>query len=115
MHPYAYLYLFILVILLEISYIAKDNSWLNNIFKTKFKKISFVTETHIFSVLIYFSIAYIYLFEGYLKKISYIYDDTKNTDEDKQDKLELKYELIFGYIIFMIVLFVILKKVMNKH
>ena len=48
----------------------------------------------------YLSFAYIYLFEGYFGNISYIYDETKNTYEDKQDKLELKYKLIFGYIIF---------------
>lgn len=63
----------------------------------------------------YFSLGYIYLIEGYMKKITYIYDDEKNTKQDKQKKEQLKYNLIFVYVILMLSIFTILKKIMNKH
>jgi hypothetical protein len=107
--------MFIIVILLAISYIGKENLWIINIFRTKHKKINLFIDSQIFTCLMYFSLAYIYMIEGYMKKITYIYDDSKNTEEDKQKKKILIYNLIIIYIIVMLFIFLFVKKIMNKY
>ena len=115
MHPTAYLLMFIVVILLALSYIAKENLWLIDIFKTKHPKLNLLIDSQIFSCLMYISLGYIYLIEGYMKKITYIYDETENTEKDKQKKKQLIYNLIFIYVILIVIIILILKKLMNKH
>jgi hypothetical protein len=107
--------MFIIVSLLAISYIGKENLWLINVFRTKHAKLNLLIDSQIVTCLMYFSLAYIYMIEGYMKKITYIYDDTKDTIEDKQKKKQLKYNLIIIYIIMILIIFLILKKIMNKH
>lgn len=110
--------MFIIVTLLGLSYIAKENLWLMNIFKTIHPKLNLLIDSQIFSCLMYLSLAYIYLIEGYMKKITYIYDDSENTEKDKQKdkqkKKQLMYNLIFIYVILIIIIILILKKLMNK-
>jgi hypothetical protein len=52
--------------------------------------------------------------EGYMKKITYIYKTSEN-EEEIQNKKELIYKLYIGYFMMVIILFIILKKIMNKH
>ena len=73
MHKNAYLYMFIVVIFLAISHTAEENLWLFNIFKIK-HNFSILINTQIFTCLMYFTLGYIYLIEGYMEKITYIYD-----------------------------------------
>lgn len=115
MHPVTYLILCIIALLLSISYFFKENLWLINIFKKKHHQLNLLINSHIFTCLMYITFAYIYFFEGYLHKISYIYDDTKNTKEDIEKKRKLKYNLMIVYMILMIISFTILKKLIYQH
>ena len=115
MHPTAYLIMFMIVTLLALSYIAKENLLIVNIFRSKHPNLALLINSQIFTCLMYFSLGYIYLTEGYMKKITYIYDDEKNTEEDKQKKKQIIYNLIFVYVIVILLLLLILKKIMNKH
>ena len=115
MHPTAYLLMFIIVTLLALSYIAKENLLIIDIFRSKHRDLALLIDSQIFECLMYLSLGYIYLTEGYMKKITYIYDDEKNTEEDKQQKKQTMYNLIFVYIILMLLILLILKKIMDKH
>ena len=117
MHPTAYLFMFIIVTMLALSYIAKENLLIIDIFRSKSKhpNLALLIESQIFTCLMYFSLGYIYLIEGYMKKISYIYDEEKNTDEEKENKRLVKYNLIIIYVLTMLLIFMILKKIMDKH
>jgi len=100
MHPITYLFLFIIVNIIALSHIFK-------IIKPSFINL------HIY--LLYFSLGYIYIIEGYMRKITYIYDNTKNSIDDKEKKIKLIYNLIFIYIILILVLFIIVNKFYIKH
>jgi len=103
----------IIMILVSLSYIIKENLWFNIIFKKQ--NLDILLESQIILCLLYFSIAYIYLNEGYFGYITYIYDDTHNTEEEKKKKKLLAYRLILTYIVLVVVIYFILKKIMNKY
>ena len=65
------------------------------------KNCNILLESQIIISLLYFTIAYIYLYEGYFGYVSYIYDDTKNIEEDKKKKKDIIHNLIIIYFIFM--------------
>lgn len=112
MHSVAYIFMFIFVTLLGLSFVIKENIYMINLFNQL--NIDYLITTSIFNCLMYSSLAYIYMVEGYMKKIRYIHEESKN-EEEEQIKKELTYKLYFGYFIMILILFVILKKIMNKH
>lgn len=115
MHKIAYLLLATTVILLSLSYITKENFWIINKFKTNHAYLNVLIDTQIFSCLMYFSLAYVYIIEGYMEKITYIYDETNNSEEDKQKKKKTLYNLILTYVIIFFTIFIVLKKLMDKR
>lgn len=114
MHQAAYIFLSIIMILISLLYISKENLWFIKLCTTKYKNFNNLIISNLFKCLLYASIAYIYIIEGYYKKITYIFDDTENTEEDKQKKHRLKYNLIIIYIIIILIIFLVLKKIMDK-
>jgi len=115
MEKITYLFLSIIMILIFLLYIGKENLWFIKLCTTKYKICNKLIISNLFKCLLYASVAYIYIIEGYMKKISYILDDTENTEEDKQKKHILKYNLIITYIIIILIIFLVLKKLMDKN
>jgi hypothetical protein len=112
MHSKAYIFMFTFVSLLGLSFVIKENIHTVNLFKQL--NIEYLITTSLFNCLMYSSLAYIYMVEGYLKKITYIYKKSEN-EEEIQNKKELKYKLYFGYFMMIIILYIILKKILNKN
>ncbi len=112
MHSKAYIFMFTFVSLLGLSFVIKENIHMANLFKQL--NIDYLITTSLFNCLMYSSLAYIYMVEGYMKKITYIYKNSEN-EEENQNKKQLIYKLYIGYFMMIIILFIILKKIMNKN
>jgi hypothetical protein len=104
--------MFTFVSLLGLSFVIKENILMVNLFKQL--NIEYLIKTSLFNCLMYSSLAYIYMVEGYLKKITYIYKNSEN-EEEIQNKKELIYKLYIGYFMMIIILLIILKKILNKN
>jgi len=112
MHSVAYIFMSIFLKLLGFSFVIKENIFLINLCKKL--NMEYLITTSLFNCLMYSSLAYIYIVEGYMKKIRYINEESKNEEEEKKKK-ELTYKLYFGYFVMVLILFVILKKILNKN